>query len=321
MRRLVTSELLSDVRSLVDETNSADVKDIEDILPALNRAQDIAANILSRQYESPLLVPLAVALTAGIQEYDIPENAFEQRLEKVEININGYFSEVPRISYRDITDFESRATVTYPFAYCVIGNKYRLLPNVNAAHPLRIWYLRDPEPLVLEQGRITRINSALNYIIVDALGEDITTDASELNSFVNLIDGSTGLVKGSLQVQSIAGNRITFKSTPSRDTVLGKTILGSLPSDLDQDDYLCTISGTCIPFFKKPVSNYIIQLAVADIVRKLGANTDVELRLKEELEDLVQRSWAGREQTLRVKQTNRNWARPKRRFVTPTGTV
>lgn len=320
MRRLVTSELIADVRSLTDEENIASVKDVEDIIPALNRAQDIAANILARHYESPLLKYTLVNIESGVQEYDIPEDAFEQRLEKVEIKINSFFTEIARLSYRDITYYESNLKVAYPYYYCIIGTKYRLLPNVNGAYPLRIWYLKDPEPLVLEQGRVTTINQVSNYLIVDSIGSDLTTDSSELNSFVNLIDGNTGEVRASLQIQSIVGNKITFKTSPTRTEVLNKEITGDIPDALQKDDYICTISGTCISLLKKPFNNYLIQLAVADITRKLGGNTEVELAIKSELEEIVTRSWVGREQTLSVKPKSSNWAYSRRRpFITNTG--
>lgn len=320
MRRLVTSELIADVRSLTDEENTVSVKDVQDIIPALNRAQDIASNILARHYESPLLTYTLVNLTPDVQEYDIPSDAFEQRLEKVEIKVNSFFTEVERLSYRDITYYESSLKTSYPYYYSVIGTKYRLLPNINAAYPLRIWYLKDPDPLVMEQGRITAINQNSNYLVVDSIGEDLTTDSSELNSFVNIIDGNTGAVRVSLQIQSIVGNKITFKSSPSRDEVLGKTISSAIPDAVTKDDYVCVVSGTCISLLKKPFSNYLIQLAVADITRKLGGNLDMELAIKKEMEELVTRSWVGREQTLKVKASSSNWAYSRRRpFITNSG--
>jgi hypothetical protein len=317
-RRLTTTDLIEEVRSLLDESNRANVSDELDILPALNRAQDVAANILARHYEAPLLAYKSLQLTQGQSEYEIPEDAFEQRLEKCEVYITSVYYPVKRIDYRDITLYETPTRTNVPYYYTVIGTKFRLLPTPTAVYPMRIWYLKDPEALVQPQGRITVVNTAQNYVVVDEIGSDITSAMDDLNSFVNIIDGQTGKVKGTLQVQTIAGNRITFKTSPSRSTVLNKTIssdLANLPDGtVEPDDYLCVIQGTCIPVFKKPFSNYLIQFAVAEIQRKLGGPADIELKVRDELEKIVERSWVGRENFLRVQKRNRNWQVPSRRY-------
>jgi hypothetical protein len=313
-RRLTTTDLIEEVRSLLDESNRANVSDELDILPALNRAQDVAANILARHYEAPLLAYKSLQLTAGQSEYDIPEDAFEQRIEKCEVYITSVYYPIKRIDYRDITLYETPTRTNVPYYYTVIGTKFRLLPSPTAVYPLRIWYLKDPEVLVAPQGRLTIVNQAQNYVIVDSIGSDLTSAMDDLNSYVNLIDGQTGNIKATMQIQSIVGNKITFKSSPSRSTVLNKTIESALPVTVEPDDFICTIHGTCIPAFKKPFSNYLIQFAVAEIQRKLGGPADIELKVRDELEKIVERSWVGRENFLRVQKRNRNWQVPSRRY-------
>lgn len=318
-RRLTTEDLISEVRSMIDESNISAVRDDQDIIPALNRAQDVAANILARHYESPLLAYEEVSLTAGQSEYPIPENAFEQRLEKIEVQVNNLFYQVKRIDYRDSSAYESLSIRTnVPYYYAVIGNKYRLLPSPTATYPLRIWYLKDPEPLVRSQGRITFVKADVNYIIVDSIGSELTVSNADLNCYANLIDGQTGEVRATMQIASIQGNKITFKSVfgpNDRTSVLNKTISSNLANiTVQPDDFICTIHGTCIPIMKKPFSNYLIQYAVAEMQRKLGGPADMELKVKEDLEKIVERSWVGRETSLRVSRNNRNWEVPPRRF-------
>ncbi len=318
-RRLTTEDLISEVRSMIDESNITSVRDDQDILPALNRAQDVAANILARHYESPMLAYEEVSLTAGQSEYPIPENAFEQRLEKIEVQVNNLFYQVKRIDYRDSSAYESLSIRTnVPYYYAVIGNKYRLLPSPTATYPLRIWYLKDPEPLVRSQGRITFVKADVNYIIVDSIGSELTVSNADLNCYANLIDGQTGEVRATMQIASIQGNKITFKSVfgpNDRTSVLNKTISSNLANiTVQPDDFICTIHGTCIPIMKKPFSNYLIQYAVAEMQRKLGGPADMELKVKQDLETIVERSWVGRETSLRVSRNNRNWEVPPRRF-------
>lgn len=315
-RRLTVSDLVSDVRSLIDEANSASISTDTDILPALNRSQDVAANILARAYESPLLAYEALTLTGGTQEYPIPRAAFENRLEKVEVQIAaGIYTPVKRISYRDATLVETPAQTSIPSCYAEIGDVFRLYPAPTGAYPLRVWYLKDPLPLVLEQGTVTQVNLGQNWVIVDSIGADLTVDASNTNSYVNFVDGTTGAVKGSAQIQTLSNNRITFKTTPTRTTVLDQSISGSLPATLAPDDLVCVVYGCCVPVLKKPFSNFLTQMAASELMNtKLGMQSEMAEKVRGEMEKLVQESWVGRENYLRVRPANPHWGRIGRRF-------
>lgn len=320
----IVDDLISEVRSLLDEENQAAVDDVLDILPALNRAQDYASNLLSRHYDDPMLVYQEVILSGNKQEYDIPDDAFEQKLEKVELKNGLVYYPLKRINYRDITQYETNSKINLPYFYCVVGDKYRLIPGPTGTYSLRIWYLYDPLPLVKQQGRITLVNEAENYVLVDEIGDDITTEADQLNSYINIIDGQSGRRKGSFQIKSIVDNKVSFKTVPSRDTVLNLTINDDLstlvdneglPITINPDDYICVIKGNCIPFFKKPFSNFLIAYAVAELgVIKLGNETGIIQAVKASLEEQVERSWVGRENTLVVKNTNPHWKLSVRKY-------
>jgi hypothetical protein len=119
-----------------------------------------------------------------------------------------------------------------------------------------------------------------------------------------------------MQIRSLSDNKITFKTSPTRTTVLGQTISTTLvDKDIAEDDYICVIKGTCIPLLKKPNSNFIIQYAVAELTRKLGGAADMEERVKQQLEKQVERSWVGREQSIRVTKANRYWGFPLKRYI------
>lgn len=308
-RRLTTSNLVADVRSLIDETNQASIDDERDILPALNRAQDVAANILAQSYESPLLTYTSQQTTGNVREYDIPHDAFEMRLEKLEVAFqNGVFNPITRVNYRDATALETNAVSAFPEYYSEVGDKYRLYPGSTGAYPLRVWYLKDPDPLVLEQGTVTRINSAGNYVTVDTIGSDLTVENDSFNSYVSFIDGRTGRNKGSCQIQVLTDNKITFKTVPVRTTVLGKTISGSLPDDLEVDDLICTAGGSCISVLKKPFANFLIDMATSELLNtKLGIPSELAEVSKKEMARIVKESWAGRETYLRIKTANPHW--------------
>lgn len=331
MPQIITvDDLVNDVRSLLDEHNTLSVSDDSDILPALNRGQRYAADILAKQYEPPMLRHLSVTPVADQPEYPMPTDCLEERLEKVEVNINGLFYPVTRISYRDLSQYETQSSTSTPYYYAIVGRNFRVIPKPSGAYLFRIWYLQEPMKLVKSQGRIQTVDTANMAVILDAVGSDLTTQIDNLNSFVNVIDAETGMRKATLQIKSISGNQVKFKTVPSRSTVQTITVDTSMTTlsvntdsnnqgtdvEIEEDDYLCAVNGTCVPFFKNPLSNFLTQYAVAEIRRKLGGDSGTEQAVLQGLERQVERSWVGREQSLRVHRASSKWNGQGRRNLT-----
>lgn len=316
-QRITVNDLIADVRQQLDEDSTLTVSDKADILPALNRAQNYALDILVRQYKDPLLTHTTITAVSGQSEYDIPEDAFEQRLLKVEVQIGGSFNELLRVDYQDVGRYESTLSTSTPYYYTVVGNQFKVLPPSNGVNNFRIWYLRDPLPLVPHQGRINIVNAAQNYIFVDVPGEDLTTVSDDLESFVNVVDGASGVRKATLQIQSIQSNKITFKTVPTRTTVLDIDVDTSMTGlGISQDDYICISSGVCVPFMKKPFSNFLVQYAVAEIVRKLGGEAGLEEQVLAKFEKQVEKTWVQRPNSLRVIKRAGAWTHNNRRTIT-----
>lgn len=320
-RTLYTVEnLVDEVRSVLDEENTDSVDTSRDILPSLNRAQDFAFDIYGRLYPEPILKYAPLALIGGQQEYDIPEDAFEDRLVKIEITIptgqgRATYRQVGRIAYSDISEYESSSVTNVPYYYCIVGRKIRFIGAPSGTYSARIWYLRSPEKLVLPQGRITVVNNVSNYLVVDSIGSSITTQTDQLGSYVNLVDGQTGEIKGSLQVMSLNENKITFRTVPTRSSVINREISGSLSSlSPELDDYITTVDGTCVPYFGRPTTNFLIQFAIADMTRKMGGQATQEEDILKKFEQQVERTWTGREQQLRITKKSQTWGVPTRRW-------
>jgi len=310
---------VSEIRSQLDEQNSDSVDDNADILPSLNRGLDLGGNILARRYPEPFLATANIDLLSGIQEYDMPEQAFEDRVLRAEIAIDGSYEEVRRVSYQEATWIESSATSDIPSAYLIVGRKLRFLPTPTGIHNARIWYMRNPEQLVLPQGRITVYSPNDMELVVDSIGTDLSTEVDSLNSYVNIVDAQTGTIKRTLQIQTIdENNTITFRSSPLRSSVLNRTISGSMSSDVDLDDLVCSIRGTCVLEYAQPLRNFLIQFAVAEITRKLGADAPLESEILAKFEKALNVSNSGRETTRRVQRRSTSWAgRPTRRIIIP----
>lgn len=318
---LTVQDLVNQVRSQLDEANRDSISTEEDILPALNRSNDYAFDTYSRKYPEPILAYFRMPLVGQQAEYDIPENVFEDRIQKIEIEIpsgqtgNFTYREVQRISYRDLSDYESATQTNNPYYYAIYGRKIRFVPAPTGTYAARIWYLKMPEKLMLPQGRVTILNSAQNYCIVDSLGDNVTTEADQLGSYVNWIDGQTGEIRGTLQVQSLSDNKIAFRSSPAKSTILNRPVTGDLSSiSASENDYISPVDGTCVPYYGKPTCNFLIQYAVAELMRKLGGPADMENKVLEKFEQQVERTWVKRETTLRIKKRSQSWGSPLRRW-------
>jgi hypothetical protein len=309
-----TKDMIAEVRSILDEVNEAQLDDQADLVPSLNRGYDYAIRLLSSHYVAPILASEIVTLSSSTQEYPIPEDAFEDRLLKVEVYNNQSYVEVIRLDYKDISSYDIPTKQNVPYYYTIVGRNYRLVPPPTATYPLRIWYAKHPGPLVEEQGSISVIGT--NYVIVDEAGPGLSSTG--VNAYVNIVDGATGLIKATLQIQSILGNRIAFKTTPDRTTIYGREVVGVLPTTIEKDDLICSAEGSAIPVLRSTVTNFLVQFVVAEMTRKLGGEPSIEEKVKQDFEQQVKNTWAGRERYTRVKKRAREWGATGRRYWTNT---
>lgn len=316
-----TQNMVDEVRSLLDELNADTIDTEKDILPSLNRAQDFAFDVYARVYPEPILQPKFMTIVGSQQDYQIPEDVFEDRILKCEFyipagdGVGRSFRECQRVSFRDISNYESASKTNIPYYYAIFGRTIRFVPTPTGTYSARIWQLRNPEKLVLPQGRITKINTGSNYVIVDSLGDSPTTESDQLGSYINWVDGQTGEIRATLQIASINENRVQFRTVPTRTTVLNRTISTAIPTDGSEDDYLSPIDGICVPYYGRPTSNFLIAYAVAEISElKLGGPEGAAQKLVDKFEQQVERSWIGRERQMRVQKRSQNWGVPTRRW-------
>lgn len=308
-RRLTVSNLISDIRSELDEYNNESIDDERDIVPSLNRAQDLISDILAKQYEVPLLAWEEPTITT--QDWPVPLSALSNSIQKIEAKVGSGYVIIPHVDYRKATNLEYSGHVQIPVAYALIDDFIRFYPAPSGSYPLRIWYLKNPPSLDIEQGNITNLNQAQNYVIVSDMGDYLSTEVDSFDSYVSIVNGISGKVKVNMQIQYIEGTRIQFRSTPARAEVLGLPISGSMPDSITKDDLVCRIGTSAITYVKKPISNYLIQFAVADLrATKLGEDMgDMNKALVAQLESQCKGLWAMQESDVTVTLTNPRWRR------------
>ena len=303
MRLLLTEDLISDVRSCLDEVNRSRIDDDTDILPALNRGLDHGTSLLARHYDDVLLKFKEVTPTGNT--ISMPPDAFEDRIEKLELKRESGYYDLDRISTREISKYETTYTIgTLPLCWAMVGKEVRLLPS-NAVGTIRVHYLLDPLPLGKTMGRVTRVGA--DFLVIDDLSDQVTTNTDLPSSYINVVEPMTGVVRGSLQVKRINGNRVEFKTTPDKETYLGQDVLTLDTIGVEEEDRITLAGSTCTPFMKKPLSNFLISFAEGEIRRKMGEDNELQLRATETLKRDVERQWAGRESTLRVNNRGGQW--------------
>ncbi len=323
--------LVEEVRALTNEINQDSLQTDRDILPALNRAQDHMMSILSTHYPEPFLVEHRFDAIGGRGVYEMPENTWSDMVTKVEMvdPANNYRYEVVRAKYRDTTKFRSQSRPHIPQYYTIVGRDVELIPAPTGVYDGVMWYVRAPEKMVLQQGRITLVDAPNNRIKVDSFTEDtetgISTETDNLRSWVNIVDGQSGEIKATCQIKNLSGTQdIEFKSNTD-DTILNRTVTKDLTTVVDADgnliinknDYICAVDGTCVGYFLQPSRNFIISHAAADCARALGVPSDSMYRERDLLVKEVRAAWTGREASLRRKNNSPHWNvnrfRPMRR--------
>jgi hypothetical protein len=323
-----TDTLVDEVRSLTNELNQDALQTERDILPALNRAQEHMMSILTKHYPEPYLVPHEFDVTTNAS-YTIPEDAWSDTVTKIEMlapnRSNRY--EVERASYRDATKFRSDAKPNTPYYYIIRGREVEFIPAPSGSYDAIMWYVRAPERLVLQQGRITQVTGTDTFY-VDQHGSGLDTNLDELASWVNIIDGQTGEIKATCQIKALNGTQqIVIKSSINSNIldaygkILNRTPTTDLTTVVDNNgnpavhpnDYVCSIQGTCVPYFFQPARNFIISHAAADCGRSIGVPSDSMYREREKFEKEIKSTWLGREASLRIKNNSPHWS--LRRYV------
>ena len=312
---LHAGEIVQAIREQSDETNQK-TKDDESIVRVLNRGQRIATSILAVRYPEPLLAESTIALTAGTSEYDVPEDAYEDRAVYVVFNPGGNAAaqELHRRDFRDVAwmNFSSSDRAP-PMWWVSIGRKIRLVPTP-AGGSITVTYVRRPPKIVLPQGRITAIGD--DYVVIDQgeaedhYGNDLTSESDRLGSYVNIVNWETGAIRAAFQIQNITDGRVTLKPTPIRSTVRGQAISGSASlatCGADFDDFVCLSEGSCVPFLQGSLVNHLIEYGVSRMRLSLDGQAQFETAIAQAAEEGLESQYHGREPADRVRASAPQW--------------
>lgn len=304
-------DLIQSVRDATDEDNQ-DYLTTAQILKALDRGQRNATNIISRKY--PDLFTESVDITTdGGYNYALPTSAAGRRITHVESYSGDTAYPIQRISEQQATLYRSNSQTSRPLYYIMYKNNIQLVPKPTSGVVVKLYYLKRSQPLVAQQGRVTDINTASNLVTLDAIGSNLNTTITGFGSYVNFIDYNTGAVKGTCQVAAIntTNKEVTFKTSGlTRTKVLGLTVGVAIPTGLVADDYVCLVTGTCVPELDDVYCDYLLQYAVVDVRRRFGEPLQEELIALDKIGKELETMWAGRNPPGRIRKANSAYANP-----------
>jgi hypothetical protein len=216
---------------------------------------------------------------------------------------------VDLVSSADVQHLEnSGSTSSIPQYVVQRGNTLEAYPAPPAGTSFKIRFQLRPPKLVISQGRITSVGAS--SLVLDAIGSDLTTALTDLKCFINVVDSTTGLLKGTYQINSITTTTSTIAvktSSLNRSSVFNQTVSSSLDSTVAVDDYVCLAHGTCVPRLVGDYSDFLVAYAVRELKLKNGISITEDLTLLNELEEDIKSMWAGRPQTRRVQRRNPYW--------------
>ena len=313
-RGMTISDIIDELRASVEEENSVQIEDSYNLLPILNRAHSKAYDILTQVYPEPLLAK--VDLVVNTREISLPENIYQDKIHQL-YWVDGSGKKLAPCNKSSIQQFSEDDGINesgWPTSYVVFGRKIRF--SGEPAGTLRMWYMRELERLAEPIASIDGI-SGTDTLLISGLDADWDFTAGRTNSYVNIVDGQTGLVKGTVQVRSSSTSEIVIRSAPDRSTVLNRDISSDLTAIVDDegstvpvsaDDYLCEIRGTCVLPYWDLVHDFIAQYGIAELKRELGYAYDVDQQLVSSFRvDMRKSALANRDAPFTIRRRNAIW--------------
>jgi hypothetical protein len=322
-RGLISDDIINEVRALCDEYDTDQLPDT-DIYASLNRGMEKSTKILSRVYPDPIMQYIEISLPST-REIDLPENIWGDKIIRMEWydpnNARVIPTECQKVSVRLLAEqSQYLGESQIPLAYAIHGRTIRFCATPSGKRSLRIWNIREIDKLVKTHARITDLDTTNGILYLGEVSSSFdpfgTVVQGDWNSYINIVDGQTGIVKGTFQIKSWdETDTLEIKlASPDRSLVLNRPIDTSLSTtDINADDYICPIQGTCVLYFCDEVHAYIVQYATAECKRRLGYAYDADQNLLREFEIELKKTYQGRSLSLRIVQNNPNWMKGARR--------
>lgn len=309
-----TPDLILEIREQASEFN-VNAKSDDAIVRIMNRGLRFVASELARTWEIPLIARVAYDPRTYDPNvgFEYPPDIFEDRITFCQVDTPAAPTTIQFRGYTQVTALQIRGSRSFiPVAAYQKGRALFVVPQAGSAYNILVDYVRLPDPFVQPIGRVTSVDLAGDAVAVSDLQTDlVSADVTNQLAYVNLVDGMSGMVYDTRQVQLVQGSRLGFRASPSRTTVEGRTVSGTFTSTQVTPkigDYVCPVDGTCVPQFGQMLVNFVVQYAVAEIARSLGDTTAaIGKQIADRGEQAARQQKAGHPSIMRVKNKSKVW--------------
>lgn len=306
-----------------------DVNPITDasILSNMNMAYTYMYSSTVRANDTRFGKEVTLNLIPGITEYDIPKEAWGQRIEQLVVPFppttksNALsFHEIKKVDYKEVYKYNiPRIRVYTPEVWSVLNQKIYIYPKPITAMEATLMISPQLVPLGIAEGSI--LDFTANTLTLDNLYETNLTDklTPALNALVSVTDYWSGQVKQLFNYTGVVdATKIITLGNTARVTYLGKVvtqITGALPTDIQIDDVITYGYSTGLSMFGSEYDQFIINQTVLKIRSSLNENDPEILNAMKENMAQLRGDLAGRPVGLHMKRSfgrGASYARPGR---------
>lgn len=308
-------DMIDQLRSVIEEENTAQIKDDRDLLPLINNAHKKAFEILAQIYPEPIMTFQTFDVSS--QVWTLPENIYQDKvILMVWVDGNDMrIVECKKSSPMKFIEKQQNVCAGYPTSYIVAGRKIKFSSPPPAGR-LTVFYLTELNTLVRPIAVIDELEGT-DKLYFSELDAEYSPSADRLDGYLNVIDGQTGLIKASVQVKTLGTDYIEIREIPDRTRVLNRNISTNLTTLVDDfgealtieaDDYLCAITGTCVIPYMSMVESYIRQDCIAALKRNQGFAYDVDQQLVAQFRsDMQKAANSSRDNPITIRRRNSCW--------------
>lgn len=321
------ADLVLETREQADELNTA-AKSDDAIVRIMNRGLRFVADQLAKSWEEPLVARIIYSPSLYNRDigFPLPDDIFEDRVTLVSVDTPAAPTQIAFRDYSQVQSLLIKGSRSFIPVACFIKGRFLFLaPQPGAAYNILIDYVRLPDPFVFPIGRITAVSLVGDSVSMDPTSfqshgsAQISTDQTSNAAYVNLVDGMTGVIKATRQVQLVQGSQVQFRAAPTRTEVEGRAVTGPFStqgpfdpltgaSAVEIGDYLCPVDGSCVPQWSQMLTTYVVDYSVAAIGRSLGDTTAaITKAIADRGEQAARQQRAGRPNILRVKNKSKVW--------------
>lgn len=220
-----TKEMVTNVRELVHEYQTDPISDSY-IIHRLNNAYVYAYNHFVKANYELYGIAEDLQLSAGIFEYDLPENLFNKRLKVLAVpappneSTNPWsWQPVKKVTYEQALVYQTtRIRTYYPEVWCQLNNKVYIFPPPLQSYKAKLIVSRKIPPLGVFCGTITELRS--NEIFLSELNDSEVEDNAGFNdtAFISVSDCDTGEVKAlySYSAVNTTTKKISLQTSPRK---------------------------------------------------------------------------------------------------------